>query len=179
MEGTVAAIPPQGGRKHPNQEFIQLDTSNILFIVAGAFAGLDKVIAERVGKKGVGFGAKLETASEREKLDLFSEVRPEDLVKFGLIPEFIGRLPVVATVDNLDRESLVKVLVEPKNSLIKQYQRLFEMDGAELVFADEALGSIAELALERKTGARGLRAIMEELLVPIMYDLPDLSLIHI
>ncbi|MFW9179913.1 ATP-dependent Clp protease ATP-binding subunit ClpX [Corynebacterium striatum] len=182
LEGTVAAIPPQGGRKHPNQEFIQLDTSNILFIVAGAFAGLDKVIAERVGKKGVGFGAKLETADEREKLDLFSEVRPEDLVKFGLIPEFIGRLPIVATVDNLDRESLVKVLVEPKNSLVKQYQRLFEMDGAELVFEDGALGAIAELALERKTGARGLRAIMEELLVPIMYELPDredITAVHI
>ena len=173
LEGTVAAIPPQGGRKHPNQEFIQLDTTNILFIVAGAFAGLDKVISERVGKKGVGFGAKLETKDEKESVDFFSQVRPEDLVKFGLIPEFIGRLPVVATVDNLDRESLVKVLVEPKNSLVKQYQRLFSMDGAELHFEDAALEAIAELALERKTGARGLRAIMEELLVPIMYDLPD------
>ena len=173
LEGTVAAIPPQGGRKHPNQEFIQLDTTNILFIVAGAFAGLDKVISERVGKKGVGFGAKLETKDEKESVDFFSQVRPEDLVKFGLIPEFIGRLPVVATVDNLDRESLVKVLVEPKNSLVKQYQRLFSMDGAELHFDDAALEAIAELALERKTGARGLRAIMEELLVPIMYDLPD------
>ena len=173
LEGTVAAIPPQGGRKHPNQEFIQLDTSNILFIVAGAFAGLDKVISERVGKKGVGFGAKLETKDEKESVDFFSQVRPEDLVKFGLIPEFIGRLPVVATVDNLDRESLVKVLVEPRNSLVKQYQRLFSMDGAELHFEDEALDAIAELALERKTGARGLRAIMEELLVPVMYDLPD------
>ena len=173
LEGTVAAIPPQGGRKHPNQEFIQLDTSNILFIVAGAFAGLDKVISERVGKKGVGFGAELETKQEMEAADLFSQVRPEDLVKFGLIPEFIGRLPVVATVDNLDRESLVKVLMEPKNSLVKQYQRLFSMDGSELVFDDAALEAIAELALERKTGARGLRAIMEELLVPVMYDLPD------
>lgn len=173
LEGTVAAIPPQGGRKHPNQEFIQLDTTNILFIVAGAFAGLDKVISERVGKKGVGFGAKLESKDEKESVDFFSQVRPEDLVKFGLIPEFIGRLPVVATVDNLDRESLVKVLVEPKNSLVKQYQRLFSMDGAELHFEDAALEAIAELALERKTGARGLRAIMEELLVPIMYDLPD------
>ena len=173
LEGTVAAIPPQGGRTHPNQEFIQLDTTNILFIVAGAFAGLDKVISERVGKKGVGFGAKLESKDEKESVDFFSQVRPEDLVKFGLIPEFIGRLPVVATVDNLDRESLVKVLVEPKNSLVKQYQRLFSMDGAELHFEDAALEAIAELALERKTGARGLRAIMEELLVPIMYDLPD------
>ena len=173
LEGTVASIPPQGGRKHPNQEFIQLDTSNILFIVAGAFAGLEKVIAERVGKKGVGFGSKLDTAQERERVDLFEKVRPEDLVKFGLIPEFIGRLPVVATVDNLDRESLVQVLTEPKNSLVKQYQRLFEMDGAHLEFEPGALGEIAELALERKTGARGLRAILEELLVPVMYDLPD------
>ena len=173
LEGTVAAIPPQGGRKHPNQEFIQLDTSNILFIVAGAFAGLDKVIAERVGKKGVGFGSKLDTQEERERMDLFEQVRPEDLVKFGLIPEFIGRLPVVATVDNLDQESLVRVLTEPKNSLVKQYQRLFEMDGAELNIEAEALEEIADLALERKTGARGLRAIMEELLVPILYDLPD------
>ena len=173
LEGTVASIPPQGGRKHPNQEFIQLDTSNILFIVAGAFAGLEKVIAERVGKKGVGFGSKLDTQEERERVDMFEKVRPEDLVKFGLIPEFIGRLPVVATVENLDRESLVQVLTEPKNSLVKQYQRLFEMDGAHLDIEPEALSEIADLALERKTGARGLRAILEELLVPVMYDLPD------
>ena len=173
LEGTVAAIPPQGGRKHPNQEFIQLDTSNILFIVAGAFAGLDKVIGDRVGKKGAGFGSNLNTKEERERVDLFEQVRPEDLVKFGLIPEFIGRLPVVATVDNLDRESLVRVLTEPRNSLVKQYQGLFAMDGAELVFEPDALNAIAEKALERKTGARGLRAIMEEQLVPVMYDLPD------
>ena len=173
LEGTVASIPPHGGRKHPNQEFIQLDTSNILFIVAGAFAGLEKVIAERVGKKGVGFGSKLDTQEERERVDMFEKVRPEDLVKFGLIPEFIGRLPVVATVENLDQYSLVKVLTEPKNSLVKQYQRLFEMDGAHLDITPEALNEIADLALERKTGARGLRAILEELLVPVMYDLPD------
>lgn len=173
LEGTVAAIPPQGGRKHPNQEFIQLDTSNILFIVAGAFAGLEDVIAERVGKKGVGFGSRLETKQDRSRIDLFSEVRPEDLVKFGLIPEFIGRLPIVATVDNLDQTSLVKVLTEPKNSLVKQYQRLFDMDDTHLEFDPAALEAIADLALERKTGARGLRAIMEELLVPIMYELPD------
>ena len=173
LEGTVASIPPQGGRKHPNQEFIQLDTSNILFIVAGAFAGLEKVIAERVGKKGVGFGSKLDTQEERERVDMFEKVRPEDLVKFGLIPEFIGRLPVVATVENLDQDSVVKVLTEPKNSLVKQYQRLFEMDGAHLDITPEALNEIADLALERKTGARGLRAILEELLVPVMYDLPD------
>ncbi|RSZ61364.1 ATP-dependent Clp protease ATP-binding subunit ClpX [Corynebacterium hylobatis] len=173
LEGTTASIPPQGGRKHPNQEFIQLDTSNILFIVAGAFAGLEKVIQERVGKKGLGFGAEIETASEREKRDLFDQVRPEDLVKFGLIPEFIGRLPIVATVDNLDQESLVKVLTEPRNSLVKQYQRLFEMDDAQLTFTPDSLEVIADKALERGTGARGLRAILEELLVPVMYDLPD------
>ncbi|SMG06384.1 ATP-dependent Clp protease ATP-binding subunit ClpX [Corynebacterium pollutisoli] len=173
LEGTTASIPPQGGRKHPNQEFIQLDTSNILFIVAGAFAGLEKVIQERVGKKGLGFGAEIESATDREKTDLFEQVRPEDLVKFGLIPEFIGRLPIVATVDNLDRESLVQVLTEPKNSLVKQYQRLFEMDDVQLSFSPDSLEVIAELALERGTGARGLRAIMEELLVPVMYDIPD------
>ena len=173
LEGTTASIPPQGGRKHPNQEFIQLDTSNILFIVAGAFAGLEKVIQERVGKKGLGFGAEIESASDREKTDLFEQVRPEDLVKFGLIPEFIGRLPIVATVDNLDRESLVRVLTEPRNSLVKQYQRLFEMDDVQLTFSADSLDVIAELALERGTGARGLRAIMEELLVPVMYDIPD------
>lgn len=172
LEGTVASIPPQGGRKHPNQDFIQLDTSNILFIVAGAFAGLEKVIEERRGKKGIGFGAELTT---KEDIDVFKEVLPEDLVKFGLIPEFIGRLPIVATVGNLDQRSLVKVLTEPKNSLVKQYQRLFEMDGVALEFDDDALEIIADLAIERGTGARGLRAIMEELLVPVMYDIPDLE----
>ncbi|MGP6172554.1 ATP-dependent Clp protease ATP-binding subunit ClpX [Corynebacterium sp. A21] len=173
LEGTTASIPPQGGRKHPNQEFIQLDTTNVLFIVAGAFAGLEKVIQDRVGKKGIGFGSEIETAEEKAQQDIFAQVRPGDLVKFGLIPEFIGRLPVVATVENLDRESLVKVLTEPRNSLVRQYQRLFEMDEVELNFTQDALGEIAELALERGTGARGLRAIMEELLVPIMYDIPD------
>ena len=173
LEGTVASIPPHGGRKHPNQEFIQLDTTNVLFIVAGAFAGLEKVVAERVGKKGLGFGAELESAESKENKNLFSQVLPEDLVKFGLIPEFIGRLPVVATVEDLDQKSLIRVLTEPKNSLVKQYQRLFEMDGVKLTFEDEALEVIADSALERGTGARGLRAIMEELLVPIMYDIPD------
>ncbi|MCQ9343231.1 ATP-dependent Clp protease ATP-binding subunit ClpX [Corynebacterium kozikiae] len=173
LEGTVASIPPQGGRKHPNQEFIQLDTSNILFIVAGAFAGLEKVIEERRGKKGLGFGAELTTKQERDEVDIFKEVHPEDLVKFGLIPEFIGRLPIVATVSNLDQASLVKVLTEPKNSLVRQYQRLFEMDGVELVIEQDALEVIADQALERGTGARGLRAIVEELLLPVMYDIPD------
>ncbi|MGZ7497212.1 ATP-dependent Clp protease ATP-binding subunit ClpX [Corynebacterium sp. ZY180755] len=173
LEGTVASIPPQGGRKHPNQDFIQLDTSNILFIVAGAFAGLEKVIEDRRGKKGLGFGAELLGKEEKDEVDIFKDVLPEDLVKFGLIPEFIGRLPIVATVGNLDRASLVKVLTEPKNSLVKQYERLFDMDGVVLEFQEDALAEIADQAIERNTGARGLRAIMEEILVPVMYDIPD------
>lgn len=175
LEGTVASIPPQGGRKHPNQDMIQLDTTNILFIVSGAFAGLEKVIEERRGKRGVGFGAEVRSIHEVTGDNIFRDVLPEDLIKFGLIPEFIGRLPVVATVANLDRASLVRVLTEPKNALVKQYERLFEMDDVELSFTDDALEAIADLALERKTGARGLRAIMEHILVPVMYELPDRS----
>ena len=173
LEGTTASVPPQGWRTHPNQEFIQVDTTNILFIVAGAFAGLDKVVAERVGKKGIGFGAEIDSKEQRDEADLLAQVQPGDLVKFGLIPEFIGRLPILAHVNDLDRDSMKRVLTEPKNSLVKQYQRLFAMDGAELTVTDGALGVIADKAAERKTGARGLRAIMEELLVPIMYELPD------
>ncbi|WP_018024447.1 ATP-dependent Clp protease ATP-binding subunit ClpX [Corynebacterium ulceribovis] len=173
LEGTVAAVPPQGGRKHPNQELIQFDTSNVLFIVAGAFAGLDKVIAERTGKKGLGFGAEISSAQEQKTKNPFDKVLPEDLIRFGLIPEFIGRLPVIASVENLDRADLVRVLTEPKNSLVKQYQRLFEMDGVELEFEDAALDAIAEKALSRNTGARGLRAVVEEILVPVMFDIPS------
>lgn len=173
LEGTVANIPPQGGRKHPNQDLIQMDTSNILFIVAGAFDGLERAISERVSKKGLGFGAVIDSDDDLKKKKLLAQVQPEDLMKFGLIPEFIGRLPVVVTVDNLDRDALIRVLTEPKNSLVKQYQRLFEMDGVELVFGDGALEVVADKAMERGTGARGLRAIMESILVPIMYEIPD------
>lgn len=173
LEGTVAAVPPQGGRKHPNQEFIQFDTSNVLFIVAGAFAGLEKVVQERVGKKGLGFGADVHSKSDVDEVDPFRDVLPEDLIRFGLIPEFIGRLPVIASVTNLDEDALVRVLTEPRNSLVRQYERLFEMDGVELRIDDDALHAIAAKAIERKTGARGLRGIMEEILVPVMFDVPD------
>ncbi|MGV0036641.1 MAG: ATP-dependent Clp protease ATP-binding subunit ClpX [Candidatus Azotimanducaceae bacterium WSBS_2022_MAG_OTU7] len=174
IEGTVASVPPQGGRKHPQQEFLQVDTSNILFICGGAFSGLDKVIQDRSDKSGIGFGASVQTDAKKKNLgDTLRTVETEDLVRYGLIPEFVGRLPVLATLDELDADALVRILKEPKNAYTKQYSKLFEMEGAEIDFRDDALVAIAEKAMERKTGARGLRSILENVLLEVMYKLPS------
>jgi ATP-dependent Clp protease ATP-binding subunit ClpX len=175
LEGTVASVPPQGGRKHPHQEFIQIDTTDVLFICGGAFAGLEEVISRRIGNRGVGFGAEVRGRAEGPDDEILADVLPEDLMKYGLIPEFIGRMPMVATVDHLDRKALIRILEEPKNALVHQYARIFEFDGVELVFERDALKAIADQAILRATGARGLRAIMEEVLLDTMYELPSRS----
>jgi ATP-dependent Clp protease ATP-binding subunit ClpX len=175
MEGTIASVPPQGGRKHPQQEFLQVDTTNILFVCGGAFAGLDKIIAQRGKGAGMGFGAEVRGPDERGVGEIFNDLEPEDLLKFGLIPEFVGRLPVIATLEDLDEDALVTILSKPKNALVKQYQRLFELENAKLTFTDDALVAIAKRAIERKTGARGLRSIMEDILLDTMFELPGMD----
>ncbi len=173
VEGTVASVPPQGGRKHPHQEFIQINTANILFICGGAFEGLDKIIDERIGKKVIGFGAKIESKKEIDKSVIYGELLPQDLLKFGLIPEFVGRLPIVATLKELDREALIQIVTEPKNALVKQYKKLLELDDVELEFEKEALEVIVDKAIERNTGARGLRSIIEDIMRDIMFEIPS------
>jgi ATP-dependent Clp protease ATP-binding subunit ClpX len=175
LEGTIANIPPKGGRKHPQQEYIRIDTTNILFICGGAFIGLEDIIKRRLGKGSIGFGAEIKSVKDLTLGEILSHVQPEDLIKFGFIPEFVGRLPVVATLDELSVDDLVRILVEPKNSLIKQYQKLFEMEGVNLRFTEGALRAVAEMANKRKTGARGLRSILEEIMIDVMYEIPSLS----
>ena len=173
VEGTVASVPPQGGRKHPHQEFLQVDTSNILFICGGAFEGLEKIVKDRIGKKSIGFGAVIDSTKDIDKYKVFEQLLPQDLLKFGLIPEFVGRLPIIATLEELDRSALIEILTKPKNALIKQYKKLFAMDNVELEFDDEAIGLIVDKAIERKTGARGLRSIIEEIMRDIMFEIPS------
>jgi len=175
MEGTTASVPPQGGRKHPQQEFLQVDTTNILFIAGGAFAGLEKIIGDRLQGKSIGFGAHVAGPDERRAGEVLKNIEPEDLLKFGLIPEFVGRLPVIATLEDLDIDALVKILGEPKNALVKQYRKLFDLEEVALTFTDDALVAVAKKAIERKTGARGLRSIVEAILLDTMFDLPDLT----
>ncbi len=173
VEGTIASVPPQGGRKHPHQEFIQIDTSNILFICGGAFEGLEKIVKDRIGKKSIGFGATIDSNKDIDKYKVFEQLLPQDLLKFGLIPEFVGRLPIIATLEELDRNALIDIVTKPKNALVKQYKKLFEMDNVELEFEPEALGLIVDKAIERKTGARGLRSIIEEIMRDIMFEIPS------